>query len=221
MNKVVRIAGVSRDFGKFRAVDKVSLQVGEGEILGLMGANGAGKTTLLRMVCGLLRPSEGTVWTEGRPGYMCQSFSLIEELTIRESFRFYGALYGLGKAEIAQRMEEETESLKLDPWLDRQVRELPSGWRQGASFAIAVLSRPKVLILDEPTSGVDVLSRKRLWELIRAEAKAGAGIIVSTHYLDEAALCDSLAVMGNGSILAQGKPEDIAPSQEVLLSYYR
>ena len=219
--KLVDIENVSRDFGKFRAVDGVSLQVGEGEILGLMGSNGAGKTTLMRMICGLLKPTSGRVYTEGRPGYMCQSFSLVEELTIRESFRFYGALYGLKKAEIADRMAREAESLQLGPWLDRQVRELPSGWRQTMSFSIAILPRPRVLILDEPTSGVDVLSRKRLWELIRAEAAAGAGIIVSTHYLDEAALCDSLAVMGSGSILALGKPEVIAPSQEVLLNYFR
>ena len=218
---LVEISHVSRDFGKFRAVNDVSLTLGEGEILGLIGANGAGKTTLLRMVCGLLKPSEGTVRTEGRPGYMCQSFSLVEELTIRESFQFYGALYGLGRAEIAERMDHETEALNLGPWMDRQVRALPSGWRQMLSFSIAMLSRPKVLILDEPTSGVDLLARKRLWELIRAQAAKGTGIIVSTHYLDEAALCDTLAVMGSGSILALGRPEAVAPSQDVLLSYFR
>lgn len=219
--KLVEISHASKRFGKFLAVDDVSLDLSGGEILGLLGANGAGKTTLIRMVCDLIRPSGGQISVTGRPGYMCQTFSLVEELTVHENIRFYATLFGLGRQAIAEREERIISSLELGPYRDRQVKFLPSGWRQALSFSIAVIADPPVLILDEPTSGLDSLSRRRLWRMIHAKAAEGTGVIVSTHYLDEAFYCSRLAIMNGGRIVACGAPDEIASSQGELLKYFR
>lgn len=219
--KLVEISHASKRFGKFLAVDDVSLDLSGGEILGLLGANGAGKTTLIRMVCDLIHPSGGQISVTGRPGYMCQTFSLVEELTVHENIRFYATLFGLGRQAIAEREERIISSLELGPYRDRQVKFLPSGWRQALSFSIAVIADPPVLILDEPTSGLDSLSRRRLWRMIHAKAAEGTGVIVSTHYLDEAFYCSRLAIMNGGRIVACGAPDEIASSQGELLKYFR
>ena len=219
--KLVEISHVSKRFGKFLAVDDVSLDLSGGEILGLLGANGAGKTTLIRMVCDLIRPDGGRISVSGRPGYMCQTFSLVEELSVHENIRFYATLYGLGRQAIAEREERIVSSLELGPYRDRQVKYLPSGWRQALSFSIAVIADPPVLILDEPTSGLDALSRRRLWRMIHAKAAEGTGVIVSTHYLDEAFYCSRLAIMNGGRIVACGAPGEIASSQAELFKYFR
>ena len=219
--KLVEISHVSKRFGKFLAVDDVSLDLSGGEILGLLGANGAGKTTLIRMVCDLIRPDGGQISVTGRPGYMCQTFSLVEELTVHENIRFYATLYGLGRKTVAEREERIVSSLELGPYRDRQVKFLPSGWRQALSFSIAVIADPPVLILDEPTSGLDSLSRRRLWKMIHTRAAAGTGVIVSTHYLDEAYYCSRLAIMNGGRIVAGGAPRDVAATQQDLLAYFR
>jgi len=211
---------VTKRFGSVCAVDDVSLELGPGEILGLLGANGAGKTTLIRMVCGLLRPDAGTVSIVGRPGYLCQDFCLVEELTVSENIDLYGALYGLSRREAAERREAVISQLSLADCRDRQVRYLPSGWRQALSFSIAVLSEPEVLVLDEPGNGLDPLSRKRIWQQIRTQAAAGAGVIVSTHSLDEAWHCDRIAVLHNGKLIACGAPGQVAPSADALLRYF-
>lgn len=221
MSSLVEISHVSKRFGKFLAVDDVSLSLSEGEILGLLGANGAGKTTLIRMVCDLIRPDGGQIGVVGRPGYMCQTFSLVEELTVHENIRFYATLYGLDRAGIALREQEIVASLELEPYMDRPVKFLPSGWRQALSFSIAVIADPPVLILDEPTSGLDSLSRRRMWKMIHARAAEGTGVIVSTHYLDEAYYCSRLAIMNRGRIVADGAPLQLAATQDELLTYFR
>ena len=218
--KLVEISHVSKRFGHFLAVDDVSLDLSGSEILGLLGANGAGKTTLIRMVCDLIRPDGGQISVTGRPGYMCQTFSLVEELTVHENIRFYATLYGLGRQAIAEREARIVDSLVLGPYRDRQVKFLPSGWRQALSFSIAVIADPPVLILDEPTSGLDSLSRRRMWKLIHAKAAEGTGVIVTTHYLDEAFYCNRLAIMNSGRIVAYGAPGEVASSQADLLKYF-
>lgn len=218
---LVEISHVSKRFGEFLAVDDVSLSLAKGEILGLLGANGAGKTTLIRMVCDLLRPDCGQISVQGRPGYMCQTFSLVEELTVHENIRFYATLFGLKRAQIATREKAITASLELTPYLNRQVKFLPSGWRQALSFSIAVIAEPPVLILDEPTSGLDALSRRRMWKMIQAKAAEGTGVIVSTHYLDEAYYCSRLTIMNGGRIAASGAPQELAATQQDFLTYFR
>ncbi|MCR4860170.1 MAG: ABC transporter ATP-binding protein [Bacteroidales bacterium] len=218
---LVAIRNVSKRFGRFTAVDGVSLFLKEGEILGLLGANGAGKTTLIRMICSLIRPDAGEISVQGRPGYMCQTFSLVEELTVHENIRFYATLYGIGRECAAAREEEIISSLEIGPYRDRQVKYLPLGWRQALSFSIAVIADPPVLILDEPTSGLDALSRRRIWKMIHAKAARGTGVIVSTHYLDEAYYCSSLAIMNAGKVIAEGAPKDVAATQDDLLNYFR
>lgn len=217
----VEISHVSKHFGRLAAVDDVSLRLESGEVLGLLGANGAGKTTLIRMICSLIRQDSGEIHVQGRPGYMCQTFSLVEELSVHENIRFYATLYGIGRDETARREQQIIESLELGPYRDRQVKFLPLGWRQALSFSIAVIAEPPVLILDEPTSGLDSLSRRRIWKMIHAKAAEGTGVIVSTHYLDEAFYCSRLAIMNSGKIIAEGAPKEVASSQEDLLKYFR
>lgn len=219
--KVLKAHNVCKSFGTLQAVKNLSLELSAGEVVGLLGANGAGKTTFIRMVCGLIRPDSGTVEVEGRPGYMCQGFSLIEELTPEENIRFYGALYGLSRAETERRAKDITARLKLDQYNGRQVKYLPTGWRQALSFCVAILPDPAVLILDEPTSGLDSLSRRRLWEMILERADQGTGVIVSTHYLDEAYYCNRLDLMSAGELIASGAPRDVAATEEDLLSYFK
>ncbi|MBO7575237.1 MAG: ABC transporter ATP-binding protein [Bacteroidales bacterium] len=218
---LVEISHVSKRFGDFTAVNDVSLSLAKGEILGLLGANGAGKTTLIRMICDLLRPDGGLISVQGRPGYMCQTFSLVEELTVHENIRFYATLAGLDRAQTAAREEAMVASLELTPYLNRQVKLLPSGWRQALSFSIAVIADPPVLILDEPTSGLDALSRRRMWKLIQARAAEGTGVIVSTHYLDEAYYCSRLTIMNGGRVVASGVPQELAATQQDFLTYFR
>lgn len=219
--KVLKAHNVCKRFGTLQAVNDLSLELSAGEVVGLLGANGAGKTTFIRMVCGLIRPDSGTVEVTGRPGYMCQGFSLIEELTPEENIRFYGALYGLSRAETERRAKDITARLQLDQYRGRQVKYLPTGWRQALSFCVAILPDPAVLILDEPTSGLDSLSRRRLWEMILERAEQGTGVIVSTHYLDEAYYCSRLDLMSAGKLIASGAPRDVAATEEDLLSYFK
>lgn len=221
MMELVEINDVVKAFGRQKAVDGVSVRLEAGEVLGLLGANGAGKTTLIRMLCGLTKPDSGSIRLNGTYGYMCQSFSLIEELTIHENIRFYGSLYGLDKSTIAEREEQIVEELHLRPYFGKPVTKLPSGWRQSLSFSIAVIHRPDVLVLDEPTSGLDSLSRRRLWGMIRKYASNGTGIIVSTHYLDEAFYCDRLTMMKQGKVIGTGTPDKIAATEGGLIGFFR
>jgi ABC-2 type transport system ATP-binding protein len=212
----VELRELSKRFGAFTAVDRVSLSVAEGEIFGFLGANGAGKSTTIRMLCGLLAPSGGSGLVLGvdvardpeevkrRIGYMSQRFSLYDDLTILQNLRFFGGVYGLRGA---QARERETWALHMSGLEGKQHRltgELPGGWKQRLALACAVMHRPRVLFLDEPTSGVDPISRRRFWRLIDEMAADGVTIFVTTHYLDEAEYCHRLALIHAGRLVALG-----------------
>ena len=212
---------LTRTFGKFTAVDHISLEVRSGEIFGFLGANGAGKTTAMRMFIGLLAPSSGTasvaghdVYTESEKikraiGYMSQRFSLYEDLTIRENIRLYGGIYGLSKQDIQARSQQILTRLGMEQSADLQVRAIPLGWRQKLSFSVALLHRPRIIFLDEPTGGVDPIPRRQFWELIYQAAADGTTVRVTTHYMDEAEYCDRISIMVAGKIGAMGTPAEL------------
>jgi ABC-2 type transport system ATP-binding protein len=212
---------LTRDFGKLRAVNEVSLSVARGEILGLLGANGAGKSTLIRMLCGLIKPTSGSAEVAGfrvadqgwkirqQIGYMGQNSTLFNDLTVRENIEFYGAVYKMNRKEVRERSDELMHELQIDRYADKLIRTLPSGWRQMLAFSTAMLHRPAIVFLDEPTSGLDALSRRELWNLVSLTAAKGTTVMVSTHYLDEAFYCDRLVILENGRMKAMGKPEEL------------
>jgi len=212
---------LTRRFGNFTAVDKIDLAVEYGEIFGFLGANGAGKTTAIRMLCGLLLPSEGTGRVNGFDinsqyekiklsiGYMSQKFSLYADLTGRQNLEFYGTIYRLPRRELKDRIEELKESLSLSEFIDRQTGPLPVGWRQRVALAAAVIHRPRIVFLDEPTGGVDPVFRRRFWELLYQLADAGTTLFVTTHYMDEAEFCRRISIMHRGRIIEMGPPLDI------------
>ncbi len=220
----IQAHGLTRRFGDFVAVDDLDLTVPRGEVFGFLGANGAGKTTAIRMLIGLLAPSSGNASVAGfdvvtqsmevrrRIGYMSQRFSLYEDLTVRENVELYGALYGLSRAEIRDRMAAMLERVDATVLRDRLVRDLPLGSRQQLAFAVALLHRPEVLFLDEPTGGVDPITRRRFWEEIYRTAAAGTTILVTTHYLDEAEYCDRISIMVDGRVAALGTPGEVRKS---------
>lgn len=214
---------VARDlvkrFGTFTAVDGVSFEVAAGEVFGYLGPNGSGKTTTIRMLLGLLRPTSGTATVLGRDiardadrirshvGYMSQRFALYDELTVRENLAFYAGLYGLSGPEAAPRLREVTALVGLGGRDNEPAGQLPGGWRQRLALAIALVHRPALLLLDEPTSGVDPEARRAFWDLIYDLAEGGTTVLVSTHYMDEAEHCSRLGIMSRGRLLALGTPE--------------
>jgi ABC-2 type transport system ATP-binding protein len=212
---------LTRRFGAFTAVDRITFDVRPGEVFGFLGANGAGKTTAIRMLTGLLTPSGGTarvaghdVYTEGEAikrsiGYMSQRFSLYEDLSPRENARLYGGIYDLTTPEIRRRTSDLLTRLGLEGVASRPVRELPLGWRQKLALSVALLHRPSIVFLDEPTSGVDPITRRQFWELIYEAAISGTTVLVTTHYMDEAEYCDRLSIMVAGRIAAIGTPADL------------
>lgn len=213
------VDSLTRVFGDFTAVDSISFSVGQGEVFGFLGANGAGKTTAIRMLIGLLAPSAGRASVAGfdvarepedvrkRIGYMSQRFSLYEDLTVRENIALYGGIYGLTDAEIASRGGALIAELQLGAHADALVASLPLGWKQKLAFSVALLHEPRVVFLDEPTGGVDPLTRRAFWEMIYAAAARGTTVFVTTHYLDEAEYCDRVAIMVDGRVAALGTPE--------------
>jgi ABC-2 type transport system ATP-binding protein len=221
LNKAIEANELTRRFGAFTAVDRITFDVRQGEVFGFLGANGAGKTTAIRMLTGLLAPSGGSarvaghdVYTEGERikrsiGYMSQRFSLYEDLSPRENIRLYGGIYDLTAAEIRERTAEMLSRLGLDSVGSRPVRELPLGWRQKLAFSVALLHRPSIVFLDEPTSGVDPVTRRQFWELIYEAAARGTSVLVTTHYMDEAEYCDRLSIMVAGRIAAIGAPAEL------------
>lgn len=216
MPAAVETRDLTKSFGTFRAVDRLTLSVEEGEIFGFLGSNGAGKSTAIRMLCGLLAPTSGSARVLGidvaedpdgvkrRIGYMSQRFSLYEDLTPRQNLRFFGGVYGLRGEALGEREGWALRMSGLGGMEDRLTRELPGGWKQRLALACAVLHRPKVLFLDEPTGGVDPVSRRQFWTLIGEMAAEGVTAFVTTHYLDEAEYCDRLALMHAGRLLASG-----------------
>ena len=212
---------LTRTFGAFTAVDHITFDVRVGEVFGFLGANGAGKTTAIRMLTGLLTPSSGSarvaghdVYTESEAikraiGYMSQRFSLYEDLSALENVRLYGGIYDLSRAQIRERGGRMLERLGLTAVGDRPVRELPLGWRQKLAFSVALLHQPRIVFLDEPTSGVDPITRRQFWESIYETASAGTTVLVTTHYMDEAEYCDRISIMVAGHIAALGTPADL------------
>jgi ABC-2 type transport system ATP-binding protein len=212
---------VTKRFGAFVAVDDVSFDVRAGEVFGLLGSNGAGKSTLIRLFCGLLRPTSGTASVLGvdtakdpeavrrRIGYMTQRFSLYDDLSVQQNLEFYAGIYGLRGLEKADRISWAKEIGNLSGMESKGVRSLPGGWKQRLALACSVLHRPRVLFLDEPTGGVDPLSRRRFWGLIDEMSAEGVTLIVTTHYLDEAERCDRIALMHQGRLVALGTVGDL------------
>jgi ABC-2 type transport system ATP-binding protein len=218
MPRAITATALTRRFGLFVAVDRISFDVSPGEVFGFLGANGAGKTTAIRMLTGLLSPSEGNATVAGfdvrtqteqvraHIGYMSQRFSLYDDLTVRENIRLYGGIYGLDDAAIKQRGDEILQELAFTPSDKAMVAALPLGWKQKLAFSVAMLHRPAVVFLDEPTGGVDPITRRQFWELIYGAASRGTTVFVTTHYLDEAEYCDRLSIMVDGRIGALGTP---------------
>ncbi len=212
---------LTRTFGTFTAVDAISFDVSRGEVFGFLGANGAGKTTAIRMLTGLLAPSGGEAQVAGfdirtepsrvrtRIGYMSQRFSLYDDLTVRENIRLYGGIYGLSDAEISARGDRLLTQLAFTENATALVRSLPLGWKQKLAFSVALLHEPAVVFLDEPTGGVDPVTRRQFWELIYRAAADGTTVFVTTHYLDEAEYCDRVSIMVDGHISALGTPAEL------------
>jgi drug efflux transport system ATP-binding protein len=212
---------LTRRFGGFTAVDSISFEIRTGEVFGFLGANGAGKTTAIRMLTGLLAPTGGRATVAGHDilreaervkrdiGYMSQRFSLYEDLTVRENIRLYGGIYDLTDRQIADRTARMLARLGLEKAADEFVRAIPLGWRQKLAFSVALLHEPRVVFLDEPTSGVDPITRRQFWELIYDAASRGTTILVTTHYMDEAEYCDRISIMVAGKIAAMGTPAEL------------
>lgn len=226
MEPIIIVRDLTKTFGGFTAVDRISFDVGRGEIFGFLGANGAGKTTAMRMLCGLLTPTSGTaivaghdVFTEPehvkrRIGYMSQRFSLYDDLTVAENIEFYGGIYGLDRTRIAEKTDHMASTLGLKDELSKLVRSLPLGWKQKIAFSVALLHDPAVVFLDEPTGGVDPVTRRQFWELINDASHAGVTIFVTTHYMDEAEYCDRVSIMVDGAVKALDTPRALRMTYE-------
>ncbi len=209
---------LTRKFGDFVAVDAISFEVQAGEIFGFLGANGAGKTTAMRILCGLLSPTSGEATVAGfdvyhqseqikkQIGYMSQKFSLYENLTVRENIQFFGGIYGLSRQELKEKTNVLIERLGLHEEANKLVGSLPLGWKQKISFSVAILHHPKIVFLDEPTGGVDPITRRQFWDMIYEAAHDGITVFVTTHYMDEAEYCDRVSIMVDGSIAALDTP---------------
>jgi ABC-type multidrug transport system ATPase subunit len=212
---------LTRKFGKLTAVDRISFSIRYGEIFGYLGANGAGKSTTIRMLCGILAPTSGTAVVAGFDvnkdpekikrviGYVSQRFGLYTDLTVKENLEFYGSVYGLDEAALAQRLKEVMRVAGLTDKQDQLAGELSGGWKQRLAVANGILHRPRLLFLDEPTAGLDPLSRRDLWELLYQLADEGIALFVTTHYMEEAERCNQLVILSHGRILRQGKPDDL------------
>jgi ABC-2 type transport system ATP-binding protein len=222
INQNVIIAeGLTKIFGNFVAVDHISFEVAKGEIFGFLGANGAGKTTAMRMLCGLSTPSSGKATVAGFDlfkdteqikksiGYMSQKFSLYEDLTIRENIQFYGGIYGLSKKQIQEKTTYLVEHLHLQNYQNSLVKSLPLGWKQKLAFSVAIVHDPAIVFLDEPTGGVDPVTRREFWELIYDASERGITVFVTTHYMDEAEYCNRVSIMVDGRIEALDTPQNL------------
>ena len=216
--KVITCKDLTKKFGDFVAVDKISFDVSKGEIFGFLGANGAGKTTAMRMLCGLSFPSSGEASVAGfnvyrqqqhikkNIGYMSQKFSLYEDLTVSENIRFFGGVYGVPGREMKQRSNELIEKLGLGSQAKKKVGDLPPGWKQKLAFSVAIFHEPQIVFLDEPTGGVDPITRREFWTMIYEAAASGITVFVTTDYMDEAEYCNRLSIMVDGKIEALDTP---------------
>jgi ABC-2 type transport system ATP-binding protein len=219
--KVITAEKLTKRFGDFTAVDHISFEVNKGDIFGFLGANGAGKTTAMRMFCGLLLPSSGKATVAGLDvykenekikrtiGYMSQKFSLYEDLTVKENMRFYGGIYGKRNDFIKKKTEIILHQLDLEKEADVLVKALPLGWKQKLAFSVAVFHEPEIVFLDEPTGGVDPITRREFWNLIYQAADRGTTVFVTTHYMDEAEYCSRVSIMVDGRIEALDTPAQL------------
>lgn len=235
----VVVKNLTRSFGSFNAVDDISFEVKRGAIFGFLGANGAGKTTTIRMLCGLLLPTSGKATVAGfdvyrepeaikrNIGYMSQKFSLYDDLTVRQNIEFYGGIYGLSRKKIEIKTKELLSYLKLEEQADQLTSSLPLGWKQRMALSTAILHDPEIIFLDEPTSGVDPVSRRNFWLLIYELAEKGKTIFVTTHYMDEAEYCHRLSIMRDGRIVELDNPQilknkyRVTSMQEVFMKVVR
>lgn len=228
MNKenVIIAERLTKSFGDFVAVDHISFEVAKGEIFGFLGANGAGKTTAMRMLCGLSTPSSGKAVVAGFDlfreaekikksiGYMSQKFSLYEDLTIRENIQFYGGIYELTKKQIQEKTNYLVDHLHLQNYQNSLVKSLPLGWKQKLAFSVAIVHDPAIVFLDEPTGGVDPVTRREFWELIYNASERGITVFVTTHYMDEAEYCNRVSIMVDGRIEALDTPKGLKKTYE-------
>ena len=225
--KIISVTNLTKEFGSFTAVKSISFEVYKGEIFGFLGANGAGKTTAMKMLIGISKPTSGEAFVAGFDvktnsemvkksiGYMSQKFSLYDDLTLKENITFFGGIYGLSKAKIKQKTTELIDELELHEVADKVVGSLPLGWKQKLSFSVALLHEPKIVFLDEPTGGVDPITRRQFWEMIYAQANKGTTIFVTTHYMDEAEYCDRVSIMVEGTVEALDTPKNLKSKYNV------
>lgn len=218
---IIIVENLVKKFGDFVANDDLTFNVKKGEIFGFLGANGAGKTTAMRIICGLSVPTSGNIQVAGfdvykqtdqikkNIGYMSQKFSLYENLTLKENIRFYAGIYGIPKKTIKARMNELFERLQIGDLKNELISSLPLGWKQKLAFSVAIFHEPKIVFLDEPTGGVDPITRRQFWDLIYQAAHDGITVFVTTHYMDEAEYCDRVSIMVDGRIEALDTPEGL------------
>ena len=220
-SSIISVHNLTKTFGEFTAVNNISFEVAKGEIFGFLGANGAGKTTAMKMLIGISKPSSGKATVAGfdianqsemvkrNIGYMSQKFSLYDDLTIKENITFFGGIYGLSRKQIKEKTAILIAELELEEVANQLVGALPLGWKQKLSFSVALLHEPKIIFLDEPTGGVDPITRRQFWEMIYAQAYKGTTIFVTTHYMDEAEYCDRVSIMVDGKIEALDSPKNL------------
>ncbi|HOZ31072.1 MAG TPA: ABC transporter ATP-binding protein [Bacteroidales bacterium] len=218
---IIVVENLVKKFGNFTANDNLSFEVKRSEIFGFLGANGAGKTTAIKILCGLSFPTSGKVSVAGfdvykkrneirkNIGYMSQGFSLYEDLTVKENIEFYAGIYGLRRSEIKDRFEDLVQKLGIEELKNKLVSDLPLGWKQKIAFSVAIFHKPQIVFLDEPTSGVDPITRRQFWDLIYEAVESGITVFITTHYLDEAEYCNRVCIMAEGRIDAIGTPDEL------------
>lgn len=219
--KVIEVSRLTKRFGNFTAVDSISFDVKRGEIFGFLGANGAGKTTAMRMLCGLSTPTSGKaqiagfdIYTQSEQikrqiGYMSQKFSLYEDLSVNENITLFGGIYGLSNAQIKDRGAKLVEQLGLQNETNKRIGSLPPGWKQKLALSVAIMHRPQIVFLDEPTGGVDPITRRQFWDLIYNASTRGITVFITTHYMDEAEYCNRVSMMVDGQIEALDTPANL------------